>query len=489
MSILHRLHDPALMYFRLEPRRELTHVLAGLMEAMWIAPWFAIILPGAQVIPATSVLTFVAFNMLVAIAIVRVLDSRGMWENLRQIVFLVGLLIAVLLGVGVVFPTVEQAPIFETISDNVEAVERIVIPPLVPVLLLVSMVWWRGLRLAITTPTAIRVAFGMRLGILFFFASALFPQAREVTLTALPPFFFFGLLGISFARALSLRELGSQSSSFGPRWAGFMIATAGGITLIGLLVAALLGGVDPETFANIIQPILSGVVFLVAFLMTPIFVVVGALIEWVVNAMQSSGMLEEIVTPEVMELAQGDPNQQATELERAFQRLLAFLDRFGGIQVCVSAVVILIVVAVIVLTIRRQQRASHGDPEEREDLDGDALAGLRDMFRWGRDALNNAFNTIGRFGVGRDLFAALTVRRAYAQMVRVAAKGGFPRAVSQTPYEYQAILNTAYPEELAAVDAITQAYVRVHYGEVPENAEALQAVVEALEQFKAAASA
>lgn len=490
MNFLHRLHDPSQAYFRLDPRREITHVLAALMEAMWFAPWFAVIIPGAREIPVTSVLTFVAVNILVAVLIVRVLDSRGMWENLRQIVFLLGLAIAVLLAVGVVFPTVEQVPIVETISENVEAVRRIVIPPFVPILLLVSLLWWRGLRLAIVTPTAIRVAFGMRLGILFFFASALFAQAQELTLAALPPFFFFGLLGISFARALSLRELGNQSSSFGPRWAGFMVAAAGGITLVGLLAAALLGGVDPETFAGIIQPILSGVVFFVAFLMSPIFLVVGALVEWIVTAMQSSGLFEEVITPEVTEqISQGDPNQGVTELERAFNQFLAFLDRLGGIQMCISVIIVLIVVAVIVLTIRRQQRAEQGDPEEREDIDGDAMAGLRDMFRWGRDALNNAFNTIGRFGVGRDLFAALTVRRAYGQMVRVASKAGFPRAVSQTPYEYQLTLNTAYPEDQDAVDVITQAYVRVHYGEVPENAEALQAVVEALERFRAASSA
>jgi hypothetical protein len=33
-------------------------------------------------------------------------------------------------------------------------------------------------------------------------------------------------------------------------------------------------------------------------------------------------------------------------------------------------------------------------------------------------------NAVGQFGFGRDLFAALTVRRAYAQMVRLAAKQG-----------------------------------------------------------------
>jgi hypothetical protein len=114
---------------------------------------------------------------------------------------------------------------------------------------------------------------------------------------------------------------------------------------------------------------------------------------------------------------------------------------------------------------------------------------LREVFRRGRDALNNALHTIGRFGMGRDLLAALTVRRAYAQMVRLAARQGFPRGVSQTPYEYRVTLAQAFPGGQAAIDTLTEAYVRVHYGEVPEGSEALQTVVQALEAFKVAAAA
>ncbi|GAB4576220.1 MAG: DUF4129 domain-containing protein [Anaerolineae bacterium] len=487
MNLLYRLHDPALPFYRLDPRRELTHVLVALMEAMWIAPWFAVIFPGAQMMAPQDLLTYVALNMLIALLLVRILDSRGMWENLRQLVFLLGMAIAVLWAVGVMFPPDQTPPVLEIISDNVGAIRRLSIPPLIPALVLVSLVWWRGLRLALVTPTPIRVAFGMRLGIIMFFASALIPQAQQVTLTALPPFFFFGLLGISFARALSLRELSSQSATFGPRWAGFMVLSAVGITALGLVIAAIVGGLDPETFAAIVEPIISGTIFLVAFLMTPIFLVTGALIEAIVNALTASGALEDFQIPEVVDqIQQGDPNQQVGQLEQALRQVLSFIDRLGGVQFCLSVLIVLGVVLLIVLTLRRQSRSGYGDPEEREDLEGDALAGLRDMLRRGRDALNNALQTVSRFGFGRDLLAALTVRRVYAQMARLAAEDGHPRAASQTPYEYQSALEIAYPDKRDAIATITEAYVRVRYGEVPETPEALQMVVQALETFKAA---
>jgi hypothetical protein len=43
--------------------------------------------------------------------------------------------------------------------------------------------------------------------------------------------------------------------------------------------------------------------------------------------------------------------------------------------------------------------------------------------------------------------------------------------VAETPYEHRPILYRAYPGGEAAVDAITEAYVHVHYGEVPDSRE------------------
>ncbi len=488
MNLLLRLRDPDLPTFRLDPRREVTHLLAALMEAMWLAPWFAIILPGARRLAPTGLLALVAANVLAALLIVRLLDSRGVWLRLRHIAFLAGFGLAVVAALGVFFVAPPAAPAFEVISDNVSVIERLSIPPFVPTLILISLLWWRGLRLAVISPTAIRVAFGMRLGILFFFATALFPMGREASLTALAPFFFFGLLGISFARALALREAGSQSASFGPRWSAFMLAAAGGITLLGLLFAALLGSLDPDLFAAVIQPILTGVVFLVTLLMTPLFLVLGTVVQWIVTQLQMAETLEEL-GPEIgAEAALGEPNQQVSGLEQLYNQFMDFLNQLGGIQMCLTVLVILIVVAMVVLTLRRRQRSAQGDPEELEDLEGDALAGLRDLFRRGREAVSGALHSVSRFGIGRDLLAALTIRRAYAQMARLSARKGFPRAASQTPYEYRGTLARAFPEGVSAVDTLTDAYVRVHYGEVPEDAAALQTVVQALETFKATVS-
>jgi hypothetical protein len=55
----------------------------------------------------------------------------------------------------------------------------------------------------------------------------------------------------------------------------------------------------------------------------------------------------------------------------------------------------------------------------------------------------------------------------YASMADLASKAGYPRRPAQTPYEYRGTLHRAFPGGQDAVDAITEAYVRVHYGQVP----------------------
>ena len=76
------------------------------------------------------------------------------------------------------------------------------------------------------------------------------------------------------------------------------------------------------------------------------------------------------------------------------------------------------------------------------------------------------------------LYAAVSIRKIYANMARLAGKQGVPRQPAQTPYEYLPALGLAFPDCQAEAAAITEAYVEVHYGEVPESLRELQRIRE-----------
>ena len=126
-----------------------------------------------------------------------------------------------------------------------------------------------------------------------------------------------------------------------------------------------------------------------------------------------------------------------------------------------------------------------------------ALA-LGRLFRMTRPAAEGARESIspfeglgapGRPGLGRRLLdrlnvfrrwqAAASIRQAYREMCVAAAEKGYPRAESETPYEYLPALAKAWPEHQSEATLITEAYNRAHYGELPETEEELQEILAA----------
>jgi hypothetical protein len=151
--------------------------------------------------------------------------------------------------------------------------------------------------------------------------------------------------------------------------------------------------------------------------------------------------------------------------------------------VCLGAVVLAVVAGLFTLLRNRTvSRATEG--EERENLESDSLLdSLRSALRRGLDSLLNFPGALARFGAGRDLIDALTIRRLYARLIARAAELGHPRARAQTPFEYQEQLKEAFPGFPTEIRLITQAYVNTHYGEVPETQDALSAVQSAVERM------
>ena len=72
---------------------------------------------------------------------------------------------------------------------------------------------------------------------------------------------------------------------------------------------------------------------------------------------------------------------------------------------------------------------------------------------------------VRRFGVGRELLAAISVQNIYANVCRIARQRGHPRRISQPPDSYLPVLAQAFPGQDERLSRITAAYMRVHYGE------------------------
>jgi hypothetical protein len=150
---------------------------------------------------------------------------------------------------------------------------------------------------------------------------------------------------------------------------------------------------------------------------------------------------------------------------------------------CGVGLLALLLFAGLVLLKRERQRQREIE-EVHETLDmsvGDALAGL---WRRARDRLRGAARLWSQFGLSGDLLAAISVRNIYANTGRLARQRGYPRHKARTPYEYLDDLCAAFPQAHSEAQAITDAYVAVHYGELPTGREEMDSLRAAYQRLK-----
>ncbi len=90
----------------------------------------------------------------------------------------------------------------------------------------------------------------------------------------------------------------------------------------------------------------------------------------------------------------------------------------------------------------------------------------------------------GRLPSGSRVLAAARIRWVYAQLMELSARLGKPRQLSATPLEFLPTLQALFPGEGEILAAITQAYLKVRYGELPETYEEVQVVLSGWERIK-----
>jgi hypothetical protein len=156
----------------------------------------------------------------------------------------------------------------------------------------------------------------------------------------------------------------------------------------------------------------------------------------------------------------------------------------NALMVSIVIFIIIAVLAFIWFLFFARARGKDYDDEEREAMGtAEVVGGLKQALRdsWRRFA--DALGIFRQFGLGRDFLTALTIRRIYLRMEKLAETRGYPRALSETPYEYRRALYEAFPGLDGDVQCVTDAYVAVRYGEVPEKDEELSAVRTAWERL------
>ena len=350
-----------------------------------------------------------------------------------------------------------------------------------------AYLWWRGFRIAQEGLDREQVLFSFKVGLtaivlgLLVWETALrsgteFGATRTQAIAIASVFFLAGVSALALshimrARADLARHEGLQQS-FITQWAVVLLGVAGGMLLVGWILAGLLSLDVWQPLLNVLSLAANLMGLLVYIILLPIAFLAAGLVfvvQWIVSQF-GGGTVPSLELPDFSALRripeEGDPSTGAA--------VWVSIVKWAALVLVLSALVYLLAK----LVLRRRSGITVGEsvPEVNESIGTwsnairDILAGLIMFALWFRGkgrALRSKVPLLRPADPVPSYQGDMEIRKLYSSLLYEARQAGFPREESQTPYDYLPELEQRLVEDKEALQTITKDYVESRYGERP----------------------
>ncbi len=299
------------------------------------------------------------------------------------------------------------------------------------------------------------VGFQFRLGVLIlFFNGLLGVVTRSVDWRApLMAYFIISLLGISLARI----EEGGREMPLGWTWALILVGASVLVVAFGFFITPLFTVATANALFALLTPLAPVFEFLLNLILVPlifiiqlIFTLLGPLLRALAEALRS------------FQQALGAQAQAPPSPTPSPGPDLTFLLPYGHLLLWLAA--IFVIGFIVMRALHRRLNQLEEETFQREE------AGEREL---------SAAQKIKRpraTSVSRHEIEAENVRRIYAALLAQAAEVGTPRREAETPFEFLPRLGARFPEAEPDLKTLTDAYVAVHYAQIPATSSQVQAL-------------
>ncbi len=474
---------------QLAPRREILYLMRALAEACVLTPWltaFALFYRPVDMLPVASA----AFVVILGVSYL----ARGM-EALhvrarRRRAIAAGVMAAVSLwALHSLALLPSRWPGWRALFSALESFVSLstLVPPGLMVVMVVLVVWWRGLQLANKPLSALDASISFQIGVALFAAFLIIssPQAQAQVNPYIVAFFFCQLLAIGLTRVETIgAQSGGRRSPFGGWWIAALTISTSAVMLMAGVIIGIVTGAGPEYILRLAMPVLAIVLIPLSLVIIPFLMLFGGIIEALSQAMLSLVQTLGEIIARLQALANMSPSA-AQPAPRPLIIDIALRAAGASKGALVVILTLLIIAGVLWATGRIRPRRSGDEDEERESIwsAGGWMARLRGRLEQQFKRIANATDILNRFGVS-GLFTALTIRRIYAQLQQLAARRGYPRPPALTPYEYTAVLRECFSGYQADLEHITESFVGIRYGELPETPQELADIRAAWERIR-----
>jgi hypothetical protein len=466
--------------------RELAILALMVMELSWVVPWYRSLTPATYALSIWYVFFVLITIFLLAHIATRIMNYLDLKLNIRRGVSLGLIVLFSFIGLKLLLYETESLPLGEFLNRPFRAFSdlRGLIPDEFLVILVVLFAYWRGMSLATiyVDPMSVRGKFYLGLGMYtaYIFVNTL--VTGETPGAMLYLFFVASLIALGSARIFTITQLrGGTANPFDLRWfLGIFITTLVIVGLAGFLAwlfsdrTSILGGISSLAiglFGIIMLILVSPIIFLVERLSTA-FPDASSTVQNMINALG--------------------------ELRNTFSGLATNLSNIFNVPGLINWVQLLkpillwgfvfAVLAAILFSISRwlfQERMSAQDERESIIENVDMIGMLRRAIRKRMDEFGQSLRSRTNLRAGQRWLAAAKIRRIYSHLMELSTRLGETRPPAYTPIEFLPTLEGLLPEGADEMGVITDAYLRIRYGELPETNQEISLVEEAWERVNA----
>jgi hypothetical protein len=292
----------------------------------------------------------------------------------------------------------------------------------------------------------------------------------DIFLPTLFCFLFCYLIALALARISDLSDsLGSRLPGFNLQWASGIGLAALCMVIISLLLSKIINLDVAEFLGSGLSLLIQLVVGAIVLITSPILLAVVAVIQFLFKllAPNLNNMLNQT------ELDAG--NKLLEDLQNQITKTTNFDPR---LLIMIGVLLLIVILAILQLRWKPWQRITRGE---------DGLSETAGNFRLS-NPLKNLFPSITqrrRRKSATSLIAAARIRHIYAQLMNLCEKLGKPRPRSLTPNEFLPQMYNLFPLNQKELGTITEAYINVRYGELPETNEDIREVLDAWQRISA----
>jgi hypothetical protein len=466
-----------------QPLRELAGGGLLAMELLLATFWFTTFARGYKPLAITQALAVLGVVFAGAYLLERTSQAWPVSNHWRRAIlgaaFLFGLWVAL---EGLVYfpdlpnPTAILSRIYRDFASEY------IIPLEFWALIVALLVWGRGLALAHTPVDTDRISSSLLLGLLSLLIYQILPVNGEDRLAFWFVFLFafLGLLSMGAARIATLIELRGGKQTLASRgWLVGLSISAVLVAGLSVLLSIILRGPIGQVVIHIFALILGLFSALMMLLLYPVALAIAYLIIYLQDR-----MLQTLLDSPLMNMLHQLQQIIDKLVNDNTPKLLAITRAIKPITMWTILIAITLGVA-LAIGLRVYREIKHRMDNKTTQIS--AAEVLQEVGKAARKRASELADELARrlrHTSAARWFRAARIRWVYTELMALCTRLKHPRHGAVTPLEFLPEMTILFPDHAADLDTITQAYLRVRYGEKPETSQEVKSVVEAWEKIK-----